>query len=95
MKKIFCPDAAIVENVDTTVSQICTIYTNDDSVVTLIAPKPYPKIGETITKDSYYFKDGDLVKVTTTGLVTDTMVLTKIATISVKPAEITPVEITK
>ena len=80
MKKIFCPDTAIVENKDVTVSQVCTIYTNDESIVTLISPKEYPKIGETIKKDTYYIKEGELVKATQSEIVTDKTVLTKIAT---------------
>lgn len=88
MKKIFCPDTAIVENKDTTVSQLCTIYTNDESVVTLISPKEYPKIGEPITKDAYYIKEGELVKGIKTELITDKTVITKIVTMNVTPIEI-------
>lgn len=79
MKQIFCPDMAIVENKDTTVSELCTIYTNDDSIVTLVKPVPYPKIGESVVKDTYYINDGELVKSTTSEKVTTTTVITKVA----------------
>jgi hypothetical protein len=79
MQKIFCPKMAIVENADVTISQICTIYTNDESIVTLIDPKPYPKIGEQIVKDSYYLKEEEVVKATKTELITDKTVTIKIA----------------
>lgn len=80
MKQIFCPDTAIVENKDTTISQKCTIFTNDESIVTLISPKPYPAIGEQLTKDVYYIKDGELLKATSTDLLSSKTVLTKIST---------------
>ena len=88
MKQIFCPDMAIVENKDTTVSQLCTIYTNDESVVTLIKPLKYPEIGGDIVKDTYYIKNDTLVKAITTEKVTATTVTTKIA--DVKPVDVKP-----
>jgi hypothetical protein len=80
MKQIFCPDTAIVENKDTTVSQKCTIYTNDESIVTLITPKVYPKIGDSVAKDSYYFQDGELLKCTTATVMTVKTIFIKVAT---------------
>lgn len=69
----------IVENIDVTISQLCTIYTNDESQVTLIKPVAYPKVGETITKDVYYIKEDAIIKGVKTEVVTDKTIYIKIA----------------
>jgi hypothetical protein len=87
MKQIYCPDIAIVENKDVIVCQQCTIFTNDESIVTLIKPKEFPKIGESLVKDEYYFKEGELVKATKSEIVTKDVMTVKIAT-EIKDAKV-------
>jgi hypothetical protein len=95
MKQVYCPDTAIVENKDTTISQECTIFTNDESIVTLISPKKYPAIGEAITKDVYYIKEGELIKATTTSVVSEETITTKIATDVKSDLKVIAIEVIK
>lgn len=72
MKKIFNPNTAIIEYKGAyNIATKCTIYTEDDAVVTLCNPAPLPKTGQQVLKDSYYIFEGDLYKIKETFVVAD------------------------
>ena len=72
MKKIFNPNTAIIEYKGAyNIATLCTIYTEDDAIVTLCNPAPLPKTGQQVLKDSYYIFEGNLYKAKETFVVTD------------------------